>query len=64
MSIWDIDDVRATKETDAALFIESDETGKVWIPKSQISSNSEVLHEGDEGTLCVTGWLAEERGWK
>ena len=42
----------------------SDEGGSSWIPYSQIDRDqSEVNEIGDFGTLVVTEWLAEERGW-
>lgn len=37
-----------------------------WIPTSQIHDNSEVWDDregSNEGTLIVSLWLAEERGW-
>ena len=36
---------------------------EVLIPKSQIHDNSEVYKAGTEGSLIVTEWLAEKRGW-
>lgn len=56
-----IDDVEAIRETDKALLcrIEDEE---VWIPKSQITDDSEVYELGGEGTLVITQWLATEKG--
>lgn len=34
-----------------------------WIPWGQVHDISPVWHKGDEGTLIVTDWLAEKRGW-
>lgn len=34
-----------------------------WVPKSQISDDSEVNAEDDEGTLVVSQWIAEQKGW-
>ena len=34
-----------------------------WIPKNQITEDSEVYEIGTEGTLIITEWLARERGW-
>ena len=52
------------KATDKALLIESDELDKdEWVPLSQVSDDSEVMGEGDEGLLVVTAWIAEQRGW-
>lgn len=33
-----------------------------WIPKSQITDDSEVYEKGDEGKLIITGWYAEKEG--
>lgn len=33
-----------------------------WIPISQITDDSEVWEEGDEGDLVIKSWLARERG--
>jgi len=69
---YSIDDVTCTKESDSgkALLMESDTCdefeggdGKCWIPKSQITEDSDVHSVGDSGTLQVTRWLAEEKGW-
>jgi len=58
----EIDDVEVIKETsDALLCIINDE--EVWIPKSQIDSEeSQILSDGDTGTLVITEWLATEKG--
>ena len=34
-----------------------------WIPKSQITEDSEVYKAGTCGTLIVTEWLAEQKKW-
>ena len=34
-----------------------------WVPKSQVHDDSEVYKEGDRGTLIISGWLAEQKGW-
>jgi len=59
--IVELPDVEVVKATDMALLclIEGDEH---WIPKSQIHRTSEVKDEGDEGTLIIPLWLAEEKG--
>lgn len=56
-----IENVRVVHATDKALLceIDGDET---WIPKSQISADSEVSEAGDEGTLIITEWIAEQKG--
>lgn len=56
-----LDDVTCDGETDRALrvIIEGDTH---WVPKSQVSDNSEVYKEGDEGTLVLNPWFAEKEG--
>lgn len=54
--------VKCLQETDRAVLVEFDDGDKEWIPKSQIEGG-EVWAPGDEGTMTVTGWLAQERGW-
>lgn len=55
------EDVTAEKETPDALLCNIEDK-KVWIPKSQISDDSEVYSEGHEGTLIVSEWIAEQKG--
>jgi len=55
------EDVEVKKETTDALLCVID--GKPhWIPKSQISDDSEVSSEGDEGTLVLSEWISIEKG--
>jgi hypothetical protein len=53
------DDVLIKAETAKALLciIAEDE---LWVPKSQISADSEVQHRGDRGCLMVTRWWARK----
>lgn len=44
---------------DAILVIIDDE--EYWIPKSHILDESEVWKNGDEGTLVITQWIAEQK---
>lgn len=60
---YEIENVDCTTETDAAILVMSDDIGEVWVPKSQIDDSSEVCGEYDSGTLVISEWLAEERGW-
>lgn len=48
-------------ETDKAILCVVDDED-VWIPISQIDDASEVWEYGDEGTLVIPRWLAEEKG--
>lgn len=51
------------RETGAAILVSGIEDGEdVWIPKSQIHPDSEVWKDGDEGTLIITRWIAEQKG--
>jgi hypothetical protein len=58
---FEIYDCVAVAETDAALLVDVDGE-ETWFPKSHISEESEVQHEGDAGTLIVTRWIAEQKG--
>ena len=53
-------DVEAIRSTDKAVLcrIEDEE---VWIPQSQIDDESEVWEEGDQGTLVISQWLADQK---
>ena len=38
---------------------------EVWIPKSTLEAGSDLDEDsepGDEGTITIPGWLAEDRG--
>lgn len=56
-------DVVCKKATDAALLCEIDGT-EYWIPKSQISDDSEVHDDQDNATgkLVVSEWIAKQKG--
>jgi hypothetical protein len=57
----DFFNVRAIRETPKAVFCEiGDDT--YWVPKSQIGAGSEILRDGDFGTLVVSAWWAEQSG--
>lgn len=60
---FDIPDTRAIRETEKALYVYSPEIGFWWVPKSQITVDSEVNEPGDHGELCITEWLAKQKGW-
>jgi len=50
--------------TAAALLCDIDGE-EIWIPKSELGGGSEITEDstpGDEGTIVIPGWLAEERG--
>lgn len=56
-----INDVTVKRVSDKAILcvIEGNE---IWIPQSQIDDDSEVWKEGDEGTLVISAWLANQKG--
>lgn len=57
----EFEDVECVAETTDAICVIVD--GKeYWIPKSQVDGGSEITEKGDEGTLIVTQWIAEEKG--
>ena len=60
-----IERAKCTAATGKAILIEASVLDEpTWIPQSQITDDSEVWKVGDEGTLDVTDWLAEQKGWE
>ncbi len=55
------EDVMCKAETTKAILVEIGGED-FWIPQNQISDESEVWREGDEGTLIITDWLAMQKG--
>ena len=61
----EIADATAERETKLALLCVFKQGKKIvekWIPKSQITEDSEVWEPGQSGKLIITGWLAEREG--
>lgn len=59
-----VEDSHVLRESEKAVLCDVSEVGEQWIPKSQITTNSEVWKPGQErGDLAVTKWFARERGW-
>lgn len=56
-----LDEVLVVGQTDAAILVQY-EGEEVWIPKSQILSDSQVEFVGDRGILAIPRWLADDRG--
>jgi hypothetical protein len=56
-----IEDARCIRATEKAILVEID-GDQHWIPQSQVDADSEVWKEGDEGTLVVSDWIAEQKG--
>lgn len=54
-------DVEVERESALAIYVHID--GEYhWIPKSQISDESEVYCKGDEGILVISEFIAKEKG--
>ncbi len=52
------------KETASAILVEAPEfLEPEWIPQSQVHEDSEVYTIGTDGSLIVSDWFAEKRGW-
>lgn len=45
-------------ETDLAILVLCDEE-EIWLPKSQLEEWPDI---GEEGTVIMTEWIAEEKG--
>ena len=58
---YQIEKAKCVSEREKAILIESPEYDG-WIPQSQITADSEVWKEGQEGTLEITDWIAEQKG--
>lgn len=59
-------DVEVVATTDKAIKVKSDELGERWLPRSVITSESEIdtdAEEGDVGDLVVKEWFADNEGW-
>ena len=56
-------EAKGIRATDRAVLIKFDDGNEDWIPRTQISTESEVYDKGTEGTVVITKWLAEQRNW-
>ena len=54
-------EVKVTSKTALAILV-WDGSSEVWFPLSKIEGGDE-LDRGEEGTIRVPRWLAENRGW-
>ena len=53
------------RTTQDAILVSDDGEDGEWIPRSQVSDESEIRDDamiGDEGTLWLPEWLANEKG--
>lgn len=57
-------DVVLLRETDKAVLVMVKESREeIWLPRSQIiDSESDTLEPGQAGELCITDWIAKEKG--
>jgi hypothetical protein len=52
-----------TKETDKAFLVLTEDEEELWLPKSQIENQGRDYNVGDtDGSMCITHWLATEKG--
>lgn len=57
----EFEDCLCRKETAKAILVRRGDDEK-WVPKSQVTADSEVYAEGHVGKLVVTAWFAEKEG--
>lgn len=60
----EFDDCECIRETEMAILVrmyDRDEEER-WFPKSVVHDDSEVINDGDCGTLVVYEWFAEKEG--
>lgn len=58
----EVRDASCIAMTEKALLVEVDGE-QTWVPRSQVDDDSEVWEDGQEGTLTVSRWIAEQKGW-
>lgn len=59
-----IGDAECTAETPKAILVDAPDFDEPeWIPQSQVHEDSEVYKMGTTGTLVVSDWWAEKKGW-
>lgn len=64
MMAFSVENAKCIYEKGDAILVEAPDFDEPeWIPQSQVDDDSEVYERGTEGTLIVTDWLAEKRGW-
>ena len=55
--------VTAIRETEKSILVNFGGKENHWVPKSQLSKDSDVTEKDDHGNLIVTKWIANEKGW-
>ena len=58
------DGVNCSIDTDKALLCTKDGEPDFWVPKSQVSDDSEVYKVGTDGRIIMKGWWAEKFDWE
>ena len=64
---FEVENCEVISETEGALLVQGPkgsvlETAE-WIPKSQITDDSEGFEKDTEGLLIVTEWIAKKKDW-
>lgn len=54
-------DCRIIRASDKAILCDFGDKEE-WIPLSQVSDDSEIWCEGDEGVIIVSRWIAKQKG--
>lgn len=65
-NVYRVEHAECVKQTGKALLIEAPEFEEPeWVPQSQIDDDSDVFDDQEHasGTLVVTFWFAQRRGW-
>ncbi len=60
---FEVGEAECVHDSGKALKCRIDGVGEEWVPQSQIHDDSEVYGNGDRGTLVVSTWYAEQKGW-
>lgn len=58
----EIGEGKCIRATARAILVKLETGEEEWIPKSCVHDNSEVWDEGQEGTVVVKTWWAEQAG--
>jgi hypothetical protein len=59
------EDSMAIRSTEMALLVrlgEEYDSKEIWVPKSVIHDDSEIMDVGDEGSLVLATWFVEKEG--
>ena len=60
---YEFPDTKVLRQTPKAILVEIPDCDEaLWIPQSQVDDESEVWEEGQEGTLIISQWIAQEKG--